>query len=69
MVSPTDFVNALKARIRRAAAKEREQANLARMKWLLKQDRQTFLKGLEEFGLKPGEAAYEEAVKIYDDLQ
>jgi hypothetical protein len=36
---------------------------------LLEQDRITFHKGLEEHGLKPGDAAYDAAVKIYADLQ
>jgi hypothetical protein len=69
MPSPDDFAKALRGKTGRAAAKERERQNLSRMEWLLKQDRITFLKGLEEHGLKPGDAAYEAAVKIYDDLQ
>ncbi len=69
MSSPDDFAKALRGKTGRAAAKEREKKNLSRMEWLLKQDRITFLRGLGEHGLKPGEAAYEAAVRIYDDLQ
>ena len=69
MIDPDDFAKALRRKTGRAAAKEREKQNLSRMERLLKQDRITFLKGLEEHGLKPGEVAYEAAVKIYDDLQ
>jgi hypothetical protein len=69
MVSWDDFVNALRGKTGRASAKEREKANLSRMEWLLRQDRETFLKGLEEYGLKPGEPAYDAALKIYDELQ
>jgi|HubBroStandDraft_1064217.scaffolds.fasta_scaffold28661_3 hypothetical protein len=69
MVSITEFVDALKTKMGLAAAKEREKENLSRMEWLLRQNRQTFLRGLEEYGLKPGETSYEIAVTIYDDLR
>jgi hypothetical protein len=69
MTRPDEFVKALRGKTGRAAAKEREKENLSRMDKLLKRDRTTFLKGLEEHGLKPGDAAYEAALKIYDDRQ
>jgi hypothetical protein len=69
MVSSDEFVKALQGKTGRAAARAREKENLSRMERLLKQDRGTFLKGLEEHGLKPGEPAYEAALKIYDELQ
>jgi hypothetical protein len=68
MTISDEFAKALRGKTGRAAAKERERQNLSRMERLLRQDRETFLKGLEAHGLKPGEPAYEEAVKIYDGL-
>jgi DNA-binding protein Fis len=53
MSNADDFVKALKGKTGRAAAKEREKENQSRMAKLLKRDRATFLKGLEEHGLKP----------------
>jgi hypothetical protein len=69
MINADEFAKALRGKTGRAAAKEREKKNLSRMAQLLNQDRETFLKGLLEFGLKPGDGAYEEAVRIYDELQ
>jgi hypothetical protein len=69
MSNADDFAKALRGKTGRAAAKEREKENLSRMEKLLKQDRATFLKGLEAHGLKPGEAAYEAALKIYDEME
>jgi hypothetical protein len=69
MSNADDFVKALRGKTGRAAAKEREKENLSRMKFLLRQDRETFLKALTEFGLKPGDEAYEAALKFYDETE
>jgi hypothetical protein len=69
VTNPDEFVKALRGKTGRAAAKERENQNMSRMKFLLRQDRKTFLEGLAKYGLKPGDAAYEAALKFYDETE
>jgi hypothetical protein len=38
-----------------------------RMNKLLKEDLETFKKGLAELGINPGDEEYEQALKVYDE--
>jgi hypothetical protein len=49
-----------------AEAKQRERKAERDMKWLLKQDRQTFERALKELGLDEGDEEYKKALKIYE---
>jgi hypothetical protein len=48
-------------------AKQRAKEVEKQMKWLLKQDPQTFKAGLKKLGLNEGDEEYKQALKIYEE--
>lgn len=66
MMKKTDFIDSLKPRTGLPEARVRAREVERQMNKLLKQDRETFKKGLTELGLNEGDHEYENALKIYD---
>lgn len=61
-----DFIEALRPRTGLSQARLREREVEKKMNKLLKQDRETFKRGLRELGLKDDDEEFQRALNVYE---